>query len=121
MVWLSALVLSPWTTCSPMIDSPMASSGIRLWQVPGWFVSAQVPVAAAQPLPDGHDPQSPPQPLSPHTLPVQSGVRIEKHAAHELPLTLCEQVPVGSSQTSSVHDCPSSQGGMPGTHVPPTN
>ena len=74
-------------------------------QLPGWFALLHTPAAEAQPSPSAQVPHVPPQPSSPHGLPVQSGTQSEKHAAQLAPRT-CEQVPVASSHMSVVQSAP---------------
>jgi hypothetical protein len=88
---------------------PCGQPGLRnAWQVP-----------ATHAAPDGHAPQLPPQPSSPHTLPGQAGM----HAETQVPATqTCEDAhaPQVPPQPSSPHDLDAHAGTQVGGAPTPT-
>src|SRR4051812_31288573 len=76
--------------------------------------------ALAHAWPMGHEPQLPPQPSSPQTLPVQLGTQSDLHDAQLAPKS-CLHVSVTSSHVSVVQSALSSHGFDPDTQLPATN
>src|SRR5438034_8730095 len=138
--WPLTQTLPDWFAASQTAQSPplpQALSTVPGWQVPSlqqppwqieWFASPHAlshwPVVVLQAMPIGqspaplhvHSPQLPPQPSSPHALPVQSGVQhtpnfaVGAFAHRRLQqLWLVRQVPPsGLQRSASASRCPPS-------------
>ena len=99
--------------------APSGSSGSGARQVPGCVSGLHWVIACAQPWPEGQVPHSPPQPSSPHSLPVQSVVQVGRPCTPRTrPWEVLWQARACSSQVSWVHAAPSSHADDPGTHLP---